>query len=72
MIYGIILISLALIGEAHEKNKKKYRALLGFQKAYNTNKLFLQIYSTEYPENAILLDEMLKARIGMLLKKNQL
>jgi tetratricopeptide (TPR) repeat protein len=65
-------ISLALIGEAHEKNKKNYRALLEFEKAYNTNKLFLQIHSTEYPKNAMLLDEMLKVRIGMLLEKNQL
>ena len=65
-------VSLALIGEAYEKNNKNYRALLEFEKAYNTNKLFLQIHSTEYPINAILLEEMLKARIGMLLKKNRL
>ena len=66
------IVSLALIGEAHEKNKKNYRALLEFEKAYTTIKLFLQIHSTEYPKNAILLEELLKARIGMLLEKNQL
>ena len=36
-------VSLALIGEAYEKNKKNYRALLEFEKAYNTS----QIISTD-------------------------
>jgi flagellar biosynthesis chaperone FliJ len=63
------IISLVLLGEAYEKNRKDHRALREFEKAHNAVKLFRQIHSTEYLQNAIHLEKILKDRVDTLSDK---
>lgn len=60
------IISLALIGEAHARNKKNHRALRQFEKADDAIELFEQIHSTEYIEDLIYLKKVLKDVIDAL------